>query len=155
MLFLLCLRCLITWLVEGFYWTAPTWTSQWFTLRSTAAAQGGWLQQGFLDYRGAFDGQAGPALAGTPVLHIMSNPANTTTTTTTTTTMPSKEGGADDDDDVAAKEAAVYWQDRLFVANVTGNPSFAFCTEADCDQGFPLRYPAFTAEAIRSRFVGA
>ena len=49
MLFLLCLRCLITWLVEGFYWTAPTWTSQWFTLRSTAAAQGGWLQQGFLE----------------------------------------------------------------------------------------------------------
>jgi hypothetical protein len=88
---------------------------------------------GFLDYHGDFD-LRDTRLEGLPLLHVMSK--------------PKEEGGTDDDTDdndteiddnddgdVAAREKAFGFQDRLFTANVTGNPSLAFCTFVDCDLG--------------------
>lgn len=121
---------------KWFYWTSKTWTSQWFTLRSSSAQQSGWLASGFLDYHGVFD-RRDSRLDGKPVLHIMSRPSNGTTSFSS---------------DSQVTQAGFEWNDRLFVANVTGNPHHAVCAFEDCDQGFPLRYPGFTADAILSHF---
>ena len=131
-----------------------------------STAQDGLLRQSFLSYHGTFD-RADPRLNGTPILQIISNPANASSSAAASSSFGPEDDEEDDIDcinecddlnndhqDIANKEALFKWKDRLFVASVTNNPSIAFCSYADCDDHFPLRYPGFVAEVIHNRHRG-
>jgi len=81
-----------------------------------------------------------------PILHIMTN-LSQADVCANENFEPSSQQCAN-----KLKENEFMKLDQRLLANMTNLPSFAYCTEKDCSQIFPVRKARWTAQQILQRF---